>query len=734
MKARRGGLLFFVALIALLFAKQITYGAPKDTLHIDETSSKLDLHSSVGFLADSLNRFGVEDVGSPELLEAIRDYYNPDYYTGHDLWAIFNLKNDSDGTSAYILELGGYKEVIVFYKEKNSEHWKKKVTGRYIPYPENELGDMRFRINKVKIQLEPGELYQFIIYYPNPGIDDIKPEFIISSEAQWDLFQAKKNARSNVFLGLFFGVAIVLALINFIYFFIHKEKAYLQYTIYIFTNIYFESSRYGVVDLTPLIKFPILYFILENIFLVLTVVYYLLFLKSFINAKQRYPKWNSVANWLIIILFSGLLTTLYFIIFPELPLTAIEIRNYFLLLTLPVAGLFFINLAIKGNRIDKIFLLGSIVLVGTGLISLILDLFFKDNLYPDMIFQVGVIVELTIFSIGLGVKSKFIEKDKQEAQQGLIEQLKENERLQISANQELEQQVEERTREIQAQNEELMSQQEELSAHRDLLEGQNEMIARNNRELEEIKKQLEDIVESRTQQLKNANQELIQRNNQLEQYAYITAHNLRAPVARLKGLVYIFKKIGAVTKKNTEIVEKITNSALEMDEVLTDINKILELKNSNYSQTHSVEIASVIEKVKKILSDGLSDSHATISTDFKILSLHSNEPYLESIFYNLISNAIKYQHDSRDLHIDIKTFQKENKIVIEFKDNGVGIDLEKYGDKIFGLYQRFHEHVGGKGMGLYLVKTQVEALGGTIHIESVVGEGTKFIIELPASN
>jgi signal transduction histidine kinase len=563
-------------------------------------------------------------------------------------------------------------------------------------------------------------------------MDDIKPEFVISSEASWDLFQARKNARSNVLLGLFFGVAIVLALINFIYFFIHHEKAYLQYTIYIFTIIYFEASRYGVVDLTPLIKYPILYLALENLFLILTLVYYLLFLKSFINPKKRYPIWNTVTNWLIIVSFIGLIVTLYFIIFQGLPLTAIEVRNYFLLLTLPVAGLFFINLAIKGNKIDKIFLLGSIVLVGTGMISLILDLFFKDNLYPDMIFQIGVIIELTIFSIGLGVKSRTSEMDKQEAQQRLIEQLKENEKLQRSINQELEKQVEERTREIQAQNEELLSQQEELSTHRDMLEGQNKMIARNNRELEEIKRQLEDTVESRTQQLKNANQELVQRNNQLEQYAYITAHNLRAPVARLKGLVYIFKKLGAVSKKNMEIVEKISNSALEMDEVLTDINKILELKNSNYSQTHSVEITTVIKKVEKILSDSLSDSHATLSTDFRVSSLHANEPYLESIFYNLISNAIKYQDDSRDLRIDIRTLPKGNKTLIEFMDNGVGIDLEKFGDKMFGLYQRFHDHVSGKGMGLYLVKTQVEALGGTISIESNIGKGTKFIIELPA--
>lgn len=730
--SRRG--IFILTVFVGLFPASITVpGASAHTILIDEHTSKMDLQPGIGFLVDSLNRFRTEDIGTPSLNEAIGDYYTPDYYNGGALWAAFNLKNTSDRTTEFVLEVGGYKEIHVFYQKENEDQWMSKVTGRYVPYPENELGDRRFRVNKVKIGLEPGVTYRFILYYPDPGWDQIKPAFIISSEKEWRFAQAQSSARSNVLLGLFFGVAIVLALINFIYYFIHKEKAYLQYTIYIITIIYFEASRYGVVDYTPLIRYPILYFSLENVFLILIVVYYLLFLKSFINTRERYPRWNKIANWLIVACLIGLAINLYFIIVPRQPLTAIDIRNYFLLLTLPVAAVFFVNLAIRGNKTDKIFLLGSIVLVSTAMISLLLDLFAKNNPYPDLIFQVGVIVELAIFSIGLGMKSRLSEKDKQEAQQNLIGQLKENERLQVSINQELERQVQERTKEIQAQNEELITQQEELAAHRDMLEGQNVMIAQSNTELQEVKTALEHTVEKRTLQLKNANQELIQRNNQLEQYAYITAHNLRAPVARLKGLVYIFEKLGGVNSDNIEIIEKITNSALEMEDVLTDMNKILELKNSNYGQTHTVDLEVVIEKVKKILADSLFESDAVISTELAVRQVHANEPYLESVFYNLISNAIKYQKESAEIRISINSFKEKDHVVIEFEDNGIGIDLEKFGDKIFGLYQRFHDHVGGKGMGLYLVKTQVEAMGGIINIESNVGEGTKFIIQLPFS-
>jgi len=515
-----------------------------DTIYINQNTIALNLASRINFYLDHKRDFDINDVGSDQLIGMIIDEYQPDYYTGGDMWARFLLKSDSDTDNDFILEVGGYNEINVFYRKNKDSVFQKKVTGRYIPYPLNELGNNRFRRNKVQMKLEARVVYEFVVYYPDPGWDKINPAFIISSTEKWLFDQAIRAKLGITLLGVFFGVAIVLAFISLVYYFINSEKAYFLYSIYILTIVYFEASRYGVVDATPLIRYPILYFFLENIFLILTVIYYFFFLKSFLNTKERYPTWNKIVNALTSIFFVGLLICLYFIGILKYPLTAIEIRNYFLLLAVPFGMVFLITLAIKGSKVDKIFLIGSIVLFISGLISLLLDLYFKENRYPDLAFQIGVIIELTIFNIALGVKSSSNEKEKQIAQQKLIVQLKENERLQKSVNLELEKQVKQRTSEIQAQNEELTAQQEELAAHRDLLEGQNEIIAKNNHELQHVKKQLEVKVEKRTQQLKNANFELLQRNTQLEQYGYITAHNLRGPVARLKGLIYIFEKLG----------------------------------------------------------------------------------------------------------------------------------------------------------------------------------------------
>lgn len=105
--------------------------------------------------------------------------------------------------------------------------------------------------------------------------------------------------------------------------------------------------------------------------------------------------------------------------------------------------------------------------------------------------------------------------------------------------------------------------------------------------------------------------------------------------------------------------------------------------------------------------------------------------YLYSIFYNLISNSIKYKQTNKAPVIQIKNTIDKEKIIISYVDNGLGIYLKQHGEKLFGLYKRFHLHIEGKGLGLFMVKTQVEVLGGNIHVKSEPNVGTEFIIELP---
>src|SRR5690606_10013218 len=121
-------------------------------------------------------------------------------------------------------------------------------------------------------------------------------------------------------------------------------------------------------------------------------------------------------------------------------------------------------------------------------------------------------------------------------------------------------------------------------------------------------------------------------------------------------------------------------------------------------------------------------SEAVITSSFKHPVVEYPKTYLESIFHNLISNAIKYRSMERRLTIHVETEKINNRIVLKVSDNGMGIDLEKYGKLVFGLRKTFHRGSNSKGVGLFMTKTQIETLGGEIRVESDVDKGSTFIV------
>ncbi|NJN27447.1 MAG: hypothetical protein HC819_16470 [Cyclobacteriaceae bacterium] len=592
--------------IALFFAVFLYVGQlsltadPGDTLLLHGDTAILSFNEQITFFVDKNQQFEASDLGSPHFNLQFNKVFDGEAYKDGNIWARFFVRNTDSKAIDCVLETGGALYVNVYYRPLGADTFSIKKTGKIVSYPVNEMADRFFKTNKVKVTLQAQSSYEFVCEYPAQPNESIKPAFELYSYRGWLFDQAQFEASRNLWMGLFFGICMVLSFVNFIYYFIHKEISYLIYSIYILTLIYYEASIYELVDLRFLGYNHLLYYFLENIALSLSVICYLLFLKSFISAKERFPLWNNISNKLIIALVIDIGVTYIINSYFLMPLTAVIVRNIIILMILPFAGVFLYHIYSKGNKVDQVFLAGSALLVSFGLIGLVAFMFFHFE-SSELLFQIGVIFELIIFNIGLGIKSRHHEREKQSAQLSLIKQLKENERLQATVNVDLEGMVRQRTMEIQAQNEELMQQQEELAAQRDSLEAQNQVIAQGMLELESIKSHLQVIVEERTRQLKSANRELVQHNSQLEQYAFITAHNLRGPVARLKGLMYILDKSEGINAENQEIVDKIINAALEMDAVLSDMNAILEIKNQNHGQKKPVDIEWILTKVKKSL-------------------------------------------------------------------------------------------------------------------------------------
>jgi signal transduction histidine kinase len=174
-------------------------------------------------------------------------------------------------------------------------------------------------------------------------------------------------------------------------------------------------------------------------------------------------------------------------------------------------------------------------------------------------------------------------------------------------------------------------------------------------------------------------------------------------------------------------------AANNMDTVIKDLSNILEISNSSTRglTKEIIDIAELLEQIQIDLKNTINKSSALIVMPDKGCFIQTNKAYLYSILYNLVNNAIKYGAD-RPPEIHITCQCHNNQIGFTVTDNGMGIDMVKHSESIFKPYHRINSNVEGKGLGLFLVKSHVEALGGGIEVESELGKGTTFRFILPS--
>jgi len=223
--------------------------------------------------------------------------------------------------------------------------------------------------------------------------------------------------------------------------------------------------------------------------------------------------------------------------------------------------------------------------------------------------------------------------------------------------------------------------------------------------------------------------DIIQRNKDLEQFSYIVSHNLRAPVANIIGLSQLMQIAKHDEEDELAMMRGLSASVGKLNTVIKDLNYILEIKNQLSEKRERVILDDLLNDILFSVENMISKENVKIVTDFsEINELFTIKSYLYSVFFNLITNSIKYRQPGIQPEITITSSRENNKLELTFRDNGLGIDLDRVGKNVFGLYKRFHNHTEGKGMGLYMTKTQVETLGGKISVLSEVNKGTTFKI------
>ncbi|NBL64148.1 PAS domain S-box protein [Flavobacterium sp. NST-5] len=241
-----------------------------------------------------------------------------------------------------------------------------------------------------------------------------------------------------------------------------------------------------------------------------------------------------------------------------------------------------------------------------------------------------------------------------------------------------------------------------------------------------------DVTEQKKQEKEKEQliRELTQNNKDLKQFSYITSHNLRAPLSNLTGLLNLIEDIPMENEDLKLILKGFSKSTHLLNETINDLVKVVIIKDNPSVQKERVLFSEVFENVFNQLNYLFNLHQPILKIKLEEDSIANiNKAYLESIILNLVTNAIKYRDVSRKLKITITTIEHPDYTEFIFEDNGIGIDVALNKDKIFGLYQRFHNYPDSKGLGLYLVKSQVETMGGSIEVESQVGKGTKFKIK-----
>lgn len=678
----------------------------------DDTKMQL-LGKDALFFEDKNRSFGFEQIKQPHFSTRFRKFPAEILNlstTSSAVWIKFDLLMRAN--KIFYIQIDNPDLDSVFFYYPAREGYKYLLTGKSLPLSTESIASTHCIIEIPSTISDVPQTYYLRLTSKRYVIADMS---IISQNSLLN-----NLLRRYMIELVFFGVILFVALYNLFVFISIRDNSYLCYVIYTlliglnvantrgYTTFFFHEYR----DLISKYAF-------------LTGALYLpvisLFTIYFLKVKDYSILFHRLLQFLIGISIIHIISTL--LGFGGILFGALHIFLWVNLGCYLAIGLFIYS---KGYK-PAIYYLAS---WGTFAFFTYLAILAYSDIIPFTSFSkyftpIGILSETIISALGLAYRMGAFKNETEQLQ-------KERIKLIESQKDVLEQKVVERTKEIEEQNEALKQVQHELLSINDLLKNRTELVEEQHSKIEELNKDLEKRIEERTNELRTTLDRLTQQNQDLEQFSYIISHNIRAPIARIQGLINIFNKDNFNDDFNKEIFKHLEQATVSLDTVIKDLTLIITIRKDLNKVKEQINIEDLIDAELFFFEELIIRSEIDVRKSLEIKILSSIKGYVQNIVHNLISNAIKYKNARKKLEILIKTHKEEPYLVLTVKDNGLGIDMEKTDlYKIFGLYQRMHTHVEGKGLGLYLVKTQVDSLKGKIIVESKLNEGATFKVYLP---
>lgn len=262
----------------------------------------------------------------------------------------------------------------------------------------------------------------------------------------------------------------------------------------------------------------------------------------------------------------------------------------------------------------------------------------------------------------------------------------------------------------------------------------SQAIVKLNAELEAKVMERTDNLEKANRRITDHAEKLKEKNVQMLDFCNIISHNFRGPLANMVALTDLMDEAESAEERGA-FAQHFKPVLHGLNETCNELFESLQVVQDPSVTEKPVAFSEAFDRTCRALQALIADSRARVTADFaEAPEVLCPQLYLESIFHNLISNAVKYRSPDRAPEIEVKSEPVDEEVVLSVKDNGVGLDLERHGKALFKMRRVFHDHPEAKGFGLFLTKAQVENVGGRIWAESTPGEGARFCVAFPKQN